>query len=333
MKSRSEIWLTALEELGNQCSVDTARDAETCVRRATQEGDTFFKVTLPQFAKDLERSLAAGHVPTDSFVGWARSVRNVFVVSDDSYIADNERTANQPCLHQLRAGGGNPRFLGGFLDLVFVDDRVVSESTWDGAIEWLLHEATDRKMPSHVKRSIADLLPPVLSDFVSDGLDGSKPAFITPNEEREIDEAASAIHAIRQLCLMFSKEKELPAQRDIDNEIARFVDIDNELEIPLMQSGLPGIDAEPHPVQKWAELGQQAHSDNPEVYNLDFPRPERAIDRRYTWEREELPVPNIDNTYHHLGNGVYRYSDNGVYVYQGEFIDERYARWLLARAK
>jgi hypothetical protein len=63
MKSRSEIWFTALEELGDQCSVDTARDATTVERRATQEGDTFFKVTLPQFAKDLERSLAAGYIP------------------------------------------------------------------------------------------------------------------------------------------------------------------------------------------------------------------------------------------------------------------------------
>jgi hypothetical protein len=242
MKSRSEIWFTALEELGDQCSVDTARDATTVERRATQEGDTFFKVTLPQFAKDLERSLAAGYIPTTSFTGWARRNRNVYVVSDSAWIADDGRSGNEPCLHQGKLGGGVPRFLGGFLELVFVDDRVVNESTWNGAVEWLLHDATDRKMPNHVKRNVADLLPPVLSDLVSDGLEGRPKEFITPNEQRSVEDAASAIHAIRQLCLMFSKEKELPAQRDIDHEIARFVEIDEGLEDVLMQGTIPGID-------------------------------------------------------------------------------------------
>lgn len=235
MKSRSEIWLKALEELGNQCSVDTARDAETCERRATQEGDSFFKVTLPQFAKDLEGSLAAGHIPASSFTGWARRNRTVYVVSDDTFIRDAD-AADGPDLFQVKVGGGIPRFLGGFMELVFADDRVVSKSTWNGAIEWILHESTGGKLSNQDKRTVSDLLPPALFDILSDEAEGRlDKGYLTPNESRVIEDAASAIHAIRQLCLMFSKEKELPAQRDIDNEIARFVEIDEELEETLMQ--------------------------------------------------------------------------------------------------
>jgi hypothetical protein len=235
MKGRSEIWLAALEELGNQCSVDTARDAETCVRRAAQEGDSFFKVTLPQFAKELESSLAAGHIPTTSFTGWGRRNRNVFVVSDDSFVADNE-AYDSSTLFQFKTGGGIPKFLGGFLELVFADDRVISKSTWDGALEWLLHEATEGEVPNLVRHTVQDLLPPALFDILSDSIEGKLDReYITPNETRAIEDAADAIHAIRQLCLMFSKEKELPAQRDIDNAIARFVEIDEELEETLMQ--------------------------------------------------------------------------------------------------
>lgn len=318
MKSRSEIWLTALEELGNQCSVDTARDAETCVRRAAQEGDSFFKVTLPQFAKDLERSLAAGHIPADNFVGWARRNRDVFVVSDDTFIANDDYADTDGALLNFKVAGGIPRFLGGFMDLVFSDDRVVSKSTWDGALEWILHESTEGDVPNQVKQTVKDLLPPVLYDFVPYSLEGSLDrSDLTPNEQRSVDDAASAIHAVRQLCLMFSKEKELPAQRDIDNEIARFVDIDEELEKVLMQgTDLPGIDPPQHPVQKWAEQGKDAHLVNPMIEKL-----EAVADGEL-----ELELPGPDRE-----DGEYSASQwrrVGEVLHQGEMTSEQYRAWM-----
>lgn len=243
MKSRSEIWIAALEELGSQCSVDTARDAETCERRATQEGDSFFKVTLPLFAKDLEMALSVGHVPTSAFKGWARRNRTLYVLSDDSF-AEYDGKYLPGELFRTKVAGGIPRFLGGFMDLVFEDDRVISKTAYDDVLTWILHESTEYTMSEYAKPALKDLLPPTLCDFVSyseaDGITEDLGSFPTPSELRTVDELANAIHAIRQLCLMFSKEKELPAQRDIDNAIARFVEIDEELETPLMQSDIPG---------------------------------------------------------------------------------------------
>lgn len=314
MKSRSEIWVQALEELGAQCSVDTARDATTVERRAAQEGDSFFKVTLPQFAKDLEKSLATGFIPADAFTGWSRRNRTVYIVSNTASVDCDARSANEPDLFQVKVNSGIPRFLGGFMELVFVDDRVISKSTWDDSIEWLLHEAADRKMSNQVKQTVADLLPPVLSDLVSDGIEGLRPRFITPNEEKEIDTAAGAIHAIRQLCLMFSKEKELPAQRDIDNEIARFVEIDEELEGSLMQSELPGIDAFPSS-GKSREMVERLLSVYPEIHVTS--------DR---WFDGDMSLPGPDRH-----DGTYssqQWAKMGDIVHQGSMTSEQYKAWM-----
>lgn len=89
MKSLTMLWQVVAEELGDMCGVSTTRDVETLARRIEHEGLSFLTITLPRFGKDFERSLDLGNVAPNAFQGFAQS----------------------------RAG--LPRFLGGFLELVF----------------------------------------------------------------------------------------------------------------------------------------------------------------------------------------------------------------------
>jgi hypothetical protein len=63
MKSLLKLHLTALADAGALCHVDTARDAESLTRRYEHEGDPFLTITLPTFAKDLEKGLRNGVWP------------------------------------------------------------------------------------------------------------------------------------------------------------------------------------------------------------------------------------------------------------------------------
>jgi hypothetical protein len=121
MKSRCEIWLSALEELGALCSVSTTRDSITVVRRIENEGESFFTKTLPTFAKDLERSIDAGEIPTWLFSAWTRRRLDITVLNDDGVPKVKKWSAH-----------GAPSFLGGFMDIVFdslpvMNDRDYSE--------------------------------------------------------------------------------------------------------------------------------------------------------------------------------------------------------------
>lgn len=88
MKSLSRLAYALLLDCGKQCDITTTRDLETVTRRVEREGESFLTITLPAFAKDFDRSLSLGRVADDAFAGFSR----------------------------MR---GLPRFLGGFLRLVF----------------------------------------------------------------------------------------------------------------------------------------------------------------------------------------------------------------------
>jgi len=75
-------------DMGTRCSVSTARDFKTVSSRVEEEGLSFLTITLPTFAQGLQKALAQGLVDHDTFLGF-----------------------------EMRAG--TPRFLGGFLDLIF----------------------------------------------------------------------------------------------------------------------------------------------------------------------------------------------------------------------
>jgi hypothetical protein len=77
-----------LIETGRWCHVSTANDYKIAVRRIEKEGESFLTISLPNFAKDLEKGLEQGYVDSSLFVGFSHK-------------------------------GVMPRFLGDMLSLIF----------------------------------------------------------------------------------------------------------------------------------------------------------------------------------------------------------------------
>ncbi len=88
MKSLTAFSHIVLKDLGDRCHISTSRDSETITARVEHEGESFLTITLPAFGKDFQKSLDRGLVAHDVFLSFKRH-------------------------------GGLPRFLGGFLELVF----------------------------------------------------------------------------------------------------------------------------------------------------------------------------------------------------------------------
>jgi hypothetical protein len=63
MKSLASLHITVLENLGQLCSTDVARDVETTSRRWKDEGDSYLTIVLPRLGKALEKGLADGQWP------------------------------------------------------------------------------------------------------------------------------------------------------------------------------------------------------------------------------------------------------------------------------
>lgn len=97
MKSLTKLLSCLLLDCSRRCDTTTTRDIEYVSRRVKQEGLSFLTITLPDFAKDFERSLELGHVDASSF-------------------------------RAFRKTGAIPRFLSGMLRQVFdVDGRLLSQ--------------------------------------------------------------------------------------------------------------------------------------------------------------------------------------------------------------
>ncbi len=89
MKSLMVFANTLLTELGEWCSVSTDRDIKTITERVENEGLSFLTITLADFGKSLEKGLAQGRLTSNLYnPTWGFK-------------------------------GGVPRFLGGFLCLIF----------------------------------------------------------------------------------------------------------------------------------------------------------------------------------------------------------------------
>lgn len=88
MKSLMLLWQCLAEEFGERCSVSTDRDFKTVTARVEREGLSFLAITLPAFCKELEKALSIGQVTPDAFPGFRKYAKL-------------------------------PRFLGGFMELVF----------------------------------------------------------------------------------------------------------------------------------------------------------------------------------------------------------------------
>lgn len=79
MKSHEKDHLIACEcillDASAKCStgnVSISRDLETLDHRLTYEGLSFLTITLPNFGKDFEKSLAEGRITSSAFHGWKR---------------------------------------------------------------------------------------------------------------------------------------------------------------------------------------------------------------------------------------------------------------------
>lgn len=190
MKSRRAIWASVAEDIATQCSVQTARDIETVTARVAAEGETFFMVTLPQFAKDLERSLEEGLIEPGSFTGFRRRLRLITV-----------GTKGKKHHH------GNPVFLGDLMNVLFDDSYEVE---WDEYLELQNVSSEARPLPW--------FFPPKLR---------------VPRNEEEEQRMANAIMAVRQLCLMFSKEKEVCSEENVALAIEGYKSTDEDLMLPF----------------------------------------------------------------------------------------------------
>ncbi len=105
MKSLLAFSQSVLLDLGDRCGISTGRDFKTVTARVEHEGESFLTISLPQFGKDFEKSLDRGAVD-----------RSVF--------------------SSFRRHGELPRFLGGFLDLVFdrKSGRLLDQPSYDAIL-------------------------------------------------------------------------------------------------------------------------------------------------------------------------------------------------------
>ena len=105
MKSLLLLWSTLASEEAKGCRTSATMDIKNVQGRVKHEGLSFLTITLANFGKDFEKSLDQGFVARSSFTGfrWKR---------------------------------GLPRFLGGFLELVFDRDsgRLLDEPRYDAIL-------------------------------------------------------------------------------------------------------------------------------------------------------------------------------------------------------
>ena len=91
MKSLIVLWNYVAKDFATRCRTSATMDINTVQVRSKHEGLSFLSITLPQFGKDFQKALDQGVVAHDMFRGFSRHA-------------------------------GLPRFLGGFLELVFDRD-------------------------------------------------------------------------------------------------------------------------------------------------------------------------------------------------------------------
>jgi len=84
------LWNSVAIDFATRCCTSATMDIKTVQGRVKHEGDSFLTITLPAFAKDFQKSLDTGQVERHHFSSFGR-----------------------------KKNGGLPRFLGGFLSLVF----------------------------------------------------------------------------------------------------------------------------------------------------------------------------------------------------------------------
>lgn len=223
MIDRGMLWAACLEDLGRRCSVDTTLDAEYVKGRIDTEGESFLTTTLPAFGKDFERALEDLAIAPDLFQGFKRRRRAVKVVT---LVDDQDGPYYDVRLMNLHHGV--PNFLRGFMLQVFSDSYDVAGSELASLQDAIGTENTLRHNSVvsdgvGVWASLDERIVPVVRPIIDD--------------EEAMLRMADAINAIRQLCLMFGKEKGLCSDSATERAIAEFVRTDEELLDPFSTEG------------------------------------------------------------------------------------------------
>lgn len=126
MKSLLTLHLAVLTNYGEICSVETAKDEKTLIKRHEKEGDGFLTVTLPEYAKSLERVL-----DNQDLFSWETSI--------------------------IRRDRGLPIFMKGFLEKIFSKDGTILDDVDPEAIRairqvcYLTHKIEREARPDRVK--------------------------------------------------------------------------------------------------------------------------------------------------------------------------------------
>lgn len=109
MRRLIDLWRVLASELANWCNTSTTNDFNTVVRRVEEEGFSFMTITLPTFAKDLERGLERGFVDSSDFSAFKHGRRKLpmFLSGFSSQIFDMEtglllRDPNIDCIFAIR---------------------------------------------------------------------------------------------------------------------------------------------------------------------------------------------------------------------------------------
>lgn len=160
MKSLTVFAIDFLNYLGKLSGIDTSRDIQTVTARVEGEGFSFFTITLPAFCKGLEKALAEGIASSSLFPGF-KSVRN----------------------------GELPRFLGGFLEVLFDRETGLLLTSCNSVCE---EDGSIRLVSRHCQNSLT-----VNSDLTP----CTHPLCASPNGPTQSD----ILRTLRQFCLLFSK--------------------------------------------------------------------------------------------------------------------------------
>jgi len=121
MGNMKQLLQVLLNELGSRCATSTTSDQNYIAGRMETEGDEFLTISLPAFAKDLERCLDQGFVSEDAFRGFKkRSLSHDEKLTRDvmreSFVA---KMGHESGPNWQEHGGPSPLFLGGFLAQIF----------------------------------------------------------------------------------------------------------------------------------------------------------------------------------------------------------------------
>jgi hypothetical protein len=221
MKNRFELWQVALEELSVRCAVENTGDINTVLSRMKHEGDAFFDITLPKFGKDFERALAHLGVVEGLFVGWKRKW-----IKDDGFFTSVTLSMKRRHIIESLALEGISNEDPEFMDRV---ETLVLHDMWRDAAGELQPDGLEtRPLPEF----LGGFLRVVFDQQSGLLLHHAKPETGSANEpaQREVfDRQVDAIHAVRQLTLMFGKVEQKCSPARVSAAVAQYVETDRQI--------------------------------------------------------------------------------------------------------